>query len=210
MVRASHNDQQLRVKQSIDSLPLIITAGESRAAALAEDAAFAEKNDQWDVTVGKNKFAEADTDKANTALIDMVKQIPLANTSVVLGKVNGFSVKASQQYDGFRLILKGESGLDHVTSPILQDNIEKGSADVIKRALNQIKGIARKQSEMAREVQKNKDDLQNHTTQANKPFDRGDQLERMQAELTEIETRLQNLPEDEVKSTETVGAFSVR
>jgi len=209
MVRASHNDQQLRIKQSIDNLPLVISAGESRIAALNQDSIFIEKQPDWEVTIGKNKFSEKDRDAANTALLNMVKQIPLANTSVVIGKVNGFTVQASQQHDGFRLILKGTSGVDHVTSTIGRGDIEgeNTGVDLIQRALNQIKNIPTKMITMEREVQKNRDDLASFTSQANKPFERNEQLERWQQELIALEKKLQNIEEEPVQSTETVGAF---
>jgi len=214
MVRASHNDQQLRIKQSVDNLPLVISGGEARITALNEDTRHAEQNSKWDVKIGKKTFDEKEKDAANTALIEMVKQIPLSNKSVVLGTINGFKVQANHEYDGFRLILTadnpGAKHLEHITSPIPEENMDASKADLVTRALNKVKLLPSVLANMEHEVQKHRDDLASYTTQANKPFERNEQLERWQEELTFLEKKLQNLPEEEVQSTETVGAFSVR
>lgn len=208
-VKASHVDQQLKIRQSIGNLPIVIAAGEKRLASLNQDNQFAESQTELDLTISKKGFSEKEKDAANKALAAMVLQIPLANKSVILGKINGFTIQASNQHDGFRIILMGPSGLEHVNTPAFQADIEAGKTDLIQRMQNLIKLFPKKIADEERSIEKSKEDLGNFSKQTEQPFERDEQLQRMQAELGEVERRLKG-EEAEVPSTELVGAFPDR
>ena len=189
LVKASHQDAQIRAREELMILPRRIEQYRDVESKIEKDVALAEreKDKKFSFTMGARTLTERP--KAGLALQELLTAIPMDATRTI-GAFKGFEVRASNSQDGYRLILSSPfTEIEHVTSPVHGKDIT--ATGLVARVENTIGMIPTKLEHTRINLSKSESSLRTYTEQAAKTFTEQERLDRLQAELREVEHKLE-------------------
>jgi hypothetical protein len=203
MLKASHIDSVIRARSKLNEIDEGVKNLQSDIAKLEQDARLYHENTKFDIEIQGEHFTGTDKDKmddtsekasdlrarAGEALVSAIKQ---AKDNEKIGTYHGFDIIARDEgpQGGYRIELRNpETKRPHVSTAMGYQAITPSGALI--RLDNEYKGVLKGLLENQHELAKLESNRKTYEAQEAKPFEYEDKLAKMQAELAEVELRLQ-------------------
>ena len=200
LVKGSHRDGIIRAQGELQTLPLAINAQKRTIAELGKDIALTDKTQgqEFKITINNQTFSErVEAGKVMEEIITKVEKAQVSDKAQALGMYRGFALSVGRFPLGVRLILHSPTtNAEYLSTEI---GIDASGLGAITRVENIPTSLAGKLAMSEKNLAGSEASLGTFKEQADKPFEQGERLQKMQAELADIEKRLQG-NEDEEKA----------
>jgi hypothetical protein len=187
MLRSSYINSKTRANEQIRAIPGQIESLKSNIGKMEKDASLVKDEGKFSLKVKGIDYDEhAD---AGEALVTAMKN---GEYNADIGEYRGFKVRVIDQgpQTGFKLIaVNPDTGLENMTTAIPHGELTGNG--VISRLDNRIKVINYDLEKSKRQLEEAERNLNAYKTQAGKPFEYQEQLDRMEKELNRINRKLQ-------------------
>ena len=204
MLKASHTDSVIRARSKLNEIDQAVKVFKDDIDKLEKDVKLYHENARFDVEIKGEHFTGTDKDKmddtsekaselrarAGEALVSAIKK---AKDNEKIGPYHGFDIIARDEgpQGGYRIELSNpETKRPHRSTAMEYQAISPSGALI--RLDNEYKGVLKTLLEVQHELAKNESNRKTYEAQEAKKFEYEDKLTKMQAELDEVEKRLQS------------------
>jgi N12 class adenine-specific DNA methylase/ppGpp synthetase/RelA/SpoT-type nucleotidyltranferase len=200
MLKSHAVDSKVRANYQLKRIPELIQASRDVIKDLeATDKLVKSKGEDFAITVGENTHADNKEGVVDNALKNAI--IQSERKSKKIGEYKGLDVNIDWESSRFgpQLVLQNPTTKGNYPTSVLPVTLIEGTNRVmfpdnmklLSRLDNAVREVQKSIEDRKREIENGEKDIKLYTDQANKQFEYEDRLNKMQAELTRTERRLQ-------------------